>query len=201
MTGEISSDQAPRFQFIDISSSHARKDARAHVMREFMRMKREEQPDVETPAKTSRKRPKKLAKENAAQVSASKRGRLQETIEDPKDLSTSESDVSAHQSTASDASSSLDAETTLVKRANMRVVTSRSGSPQSPVDASRRDPFQAFPMRLDEEDLPLVDHCESALRIPEAASTVLTRCVRHHRCARAHVQLQRDETEIRSPHV
>jgi len=58
MDSEGSSDQGARFQFIDISSTNARKEARAHVMREFMRQKREEQPDSQK-LKKVRKRSKK----------------------------------------------------------------------------------------------------------------------------------------------
>ena len=162
MEGEKSTDQGPRFQFIDISSSNARKEARAHVMREFMRQKREEQPDASKPAKLPRKRQKVPAEKPAGQVKAVKlkKDRAKGDVTVSGESSQTESDGSAHpDSCHSDSPSNPASETTLARRPSMRLVTARSTSPHSPVDANRRDPFSAFPMRLDEEDLPLVDHC------------------------------------------
>jgi hypothetical protein len=157
MDSEGSSDQGARFQFIDISSTNARKEARAHVMREFMRQKREEQPNSQKPKK-ARKRSKKPAEQSTRNPN--------DTVE-KKDSSAGETEsdasVTVQKSTVPETSSHRgDGETALVRRPSMRLSTSRSrsGSPQSMVDASRRDPFQSLPMWLDEEDRPLVDHCQ-----------------------------------------
>lgn len=163
MDSEGSSDQGARFQFIDISSSNARKEARAHVMREFMRQKREEQPDAQKATKRVRKRTKKSAEASGA----AKRNRVQDTREEKRESSSSEggSDSSGsapQEPTASEGSSHPGGDIVLVRRPSMRLTTSgsRSNSPQSMVDANRRDPFQSLPMWLDEEDCPLVDHCK-----------------------------------------
>jgi hypothetical protein len=166
MDSEGSSDQVARFQFIDISSTNARKEARAHVMREFMRQKREEQPDSQKP-KRLRKRLKKPVEQSTQGLVTPKRARKPSDTVEKKESSAgeTESDVSvtALQKTAvSKTSSPRGGDTALVRRPSMRLATSRSrsGSPQSMVDASRRDPFQSLPMWLDEEDRPLVDHCQ-----------------------------------------
>lgn len=164
MNGDISSEQGPRFQFIDISSTNARKEARAHVMREFMRQKREE--NIEGPKLVKpRKRQKVPAEKAIGQVKAPKKNRIALKSHGSDESSPNESDGSARpDSTASDASSLQDGSNNrLARRPSMDIVTSRSSSPHSPVDTSRRDPFQALPMRLDEEDLPLVDHCTPVL--------------------------------------
>ena len=169
MDGEGSSDPGGRFQFIDISSSNARKEARAHVMREFMRQKREEQPDSQKATKKVRKRTKKAVEQSSEASEVAKKKRVQKGVGDKKDSSLveTESDSSAsalQESSASENLSHPDGDTRLVRRPSMRLSTSRSrsGSPQSMVDASRRDPFQSLPMWLDEEDRPLVDHCKSS---------------------------------------
>lgn len=78
MDSEGSSDQGTRFQFIDISSSNARKEARAHVMREFMRQKREEMPETPKATKEARKRTKKPAEPSSeASEMAKKKKRVQ----------------------------------------------------------------------------------------------------------------------------
>ena len=169
MDSEGSSDQGARFQFIDISSSNARKEARAHVMREFMRQKREEQPESQRAARKVRKRTQKPVDQSTEASVATKRNRVQKGTDDKKESSPieteSDSSLSALQeSTLSENISHPDGDTVLVKRPSMRLSTSqsRSGSPQSMVDASRRDPFQSLPMWLDEEDRPLVDHCKTS---------------------------------------
>ena len=167
MDSEGSSDQGARFQFIDISSNNARKEARAHVMREFMRQKREEKPDSQKPKKV-----RQLSKEPAEQSTPvseipTRSPKPRDTVE-KKDPSAGETESDAsvtalQKSTVSETSSHRgDGDTALVRRPSMRLSTSRSrsGSPQSMVDASRRDPFQSLPMWLDEEDRPLVDHCQ-----------------------------------------
>jgi hypothetical protein len=164
MDSEGSSDQGTRFQFIDISSTNARKEARAHVMREFMRQKREEQPNPQTPKKV-RKRSKKPV-EQSTQGSEKPARNPNDTVKKDSSAGETESDASVtvrQKSTVPEASSHRgDGDTALVRRPSMQLSTSRSrsGSPQSMVDASRRDPFQSLPMWLDEEDRPLVDHCQ-----------------------------------------
>ena len=167
MESEGSSDQAARFQFIDISSSNARKEARAHVMREFMRQKREEQPDSQKVTKKVRKRTKKSGELSAEASVATKRNRVQTGADGKKESSPleTESDSSMsvmQESTASETLSHPGVDTVLVRRPSVRLSTSRSRScsPHSMVDASRRDPFQSLPMWLDEDDRPLVDHCK-----------------------------------------
>jgi hypothetical protein len=166
MDSEESSDQGARFQFIDISSTNARKEARAHVMREFMRQKREEQPNSQKPKKV-RKRSKKPVEQSTQGSETPKRGQKPNDTVEKKDSSAGETEsdasVTVQKSTVPETSSHRgDGETALVRRPSMRLSTSRSrsGSPQSMVDASRRDPFQSLPMWLDEEDRPLVDHCQ-----------------------------------------
>jgi hypothetical protein len=168
MDSEGSSDQGVRFQFIDISSTNARKEARAHVMREFMRQKREEQPNSQKPKKV-RKRSKKPMEQSTQGSETPKRTRKPNDTVDKRDSSggETESDTSItvlqEESTVPETPPHrADGDTALVRRPSMRLSTSRSrpGSPQSMVDASRRDPFQSLPMWLDEEDRPLVDHCQ-----------------------------------------
>jgi hypothetical protein len=166
MDSEGSSDQGARFQFIDISSSNARKEARAHVMREFMRQKREEMPEIPKATKKSKKRTKKPAEPSSEASDVAKKKRVQAESSGQKEiyLVRTESDSSASappESSAPDKVSHAEGEKLLVKRPSIRLSTSRSrsGSPQSMVDASRRDPFQSLPMWLEEEDRPLVDHC------------------------------------------
>jgi outer membrane biosynthesis protein TonB len=170
MDSEGSSDQGARFQFIDISSSNARKEARAHVMREFMRQKREEQSDSVKATKKARKRTKRPVDQSSEALEVAKRKRVQQVIDGKQKSSPvkTESDSSAsalQESSALEKLSHPDGDTVLVRRPSMRLSTtrSRSGSPQSMVDASRRDPFQSLPMWLDEEDRPLVDHCQLSL--------------------------------------
>src|SRR5271163_1729154 len=163
MDSEGSSDQGARFQFIDISSTNARKEARAHVMREFMRQKREEQPDSQK-LKKVRKRSKKPVEQGP--VTPKRAQKPNDTVEKKESSAgETESDSSVttlQKSTVSETSSPRGGGTALVRRPSIRLSTSRSrpGSPQSMVDASRRDPFQSPPMWLDEEDRPLVDHCQ-----------------------------------------
>jgi hypothetical protein len=177
MDSEGSSDQGARFQFIDISSSNARKEARAHVMREFMRQKREEMPETPKATKKSKKRTKKPADASAEAAEVAQKKRVQAESGGQKEiyLVRIESDSSASappESSAPDTVSHAEGDRWLVKRPSIRLSTSRSrpGSPQSMVDASRRDPFQSLPLWLEEEDRPLVDHCP-LLFIP----TTLTR--------------------------
>lgn len=207
MDSEGSSDQGARFQFIDISSSNARKEARAHVMREFMRQKREEMPETPKATKKSRKRTKKPAEPSseASEVATKKKKkRVQAESGGQKEiyLVRTESDSSASaspDSSAPDKVSHAEGGKLLVKRPSIRLSTSRPrpGSPQSMVDASRRDPFQSLPMWLEEEDRPLVDHCPLFIPATLKAELLLTRCIRHHCRPRAHVQLQRHATQVR----
>jgi hypothetical protein len=167
MDSEGSSDQGARFQFIDISSSNARKEARAHVMREFMRQKREEQPNSQKPKKV-RKRSKNPVEQSTQGSETPKRAQKADDAVEKKDSSAGETESDAsvtvlQKSTVPETSSHRgDGKAALVRRPSMRLSTSRSrsNSPQSMVDASRRDPFQSLPMWLDEEDRPLVDHCQ-----------------------------------------
>ena len=166
MDSEGSSDQGARFQFIDISSTNARKEARAHVMREFMRQKREEQPDSQK-LKKVRKRSKKAVEQSTQGPVTPKRARKPNDTVEKKESSAGETESDAsvaalQKSTVSEASSPQSGDMALVRRPSIRLSTSRSrpSSPQSMVDASRRDPFQSLPMWLDEEDRPLVDHCQ-----------------------------------------
>jgi hypothetical protein len=167
MDSEGSSDQGARFQFIDISSSNARKEARVHVMREFMRQKREEQPDCLKTAKKVRKRTKKAVEPSSEASDGAKKKGLQKGAGDGEESSPVETESDSSASVLQKPSkakklSPPDGDTVLVRRPSMQLSTSRSrpGSPQSMVDASRRDPFQSLPMWLDEEDRPLVDHCQ-----------------------------------------
>jgi hypothetical protein len=167
MDSEGSSDQGARFQFIDISSTNARKEARAHVMREFMRQKREEQPDSQKPKKVRKRSKKPVEPSTQGSVTPRRAPKPNDTVEKKESSAgETESDASVtalRKSTVSETSSHRSGgDTGLVRRPSMRLSTSRSrsGSPQSMVDASRRDPFQSLPMWLDEEDRPLVDHCQ-----------------------------------------
>ena len=197
MEGEKPPDQGPRFQFIDISSTNARKEARAHVMREFMRQKREEQPDAPKPAKAPRKRQKAPAENPTGKVKAVRvrKDLVKGKVQGSGESSLTESDTSAQpDSCPSDTPSNP--ETRLARRPSMRLVTSRSSSPHSPIDASRRDPFSAFPMKMDEEDLPLVDHCTPSPSLPKQTDRLLTCSSRHHGRSRTDVQFQRRAPQV-----
>ena|SRR2546423_436985 len=168
MDSEGSSDQGARFQFIDISSSNARKEARAHVMREFMRQKRGEQPHSQKAPKKVRKRTKKTVEQSTETSDATKGNHVAEGSDDKKESSPNETESDSSVSTLQESATSQslsrpDGDCILVKKPSMRLATShsRSGSPQTMVDASRGDPFQSLPMWLEEEDRPLVDHCKA----------------------------------------
>jgi hypothetical protein len=193
MDSQGSSDQGARFQFIDISSTNARKEVRAHVMREFVRRKREEQPDSQKPKKV-RKRSKQPVEQSTQGSATPKRARKPNDTVEEKESSAGETESDAsvtalQKSTVSKTSSPRGGDTALVRRPGMRPATSRSrsGSPQSMVGASRRDPFQSLPMWLDEEDRPLVDHCQLYPVKWLRAYKALTYCPRYQRRPGTHV--------------
>ena len=182
-----------QFEFIDITSSNARKKARAHVMRQFMRQKRGDRSDqdsvpeevsdeegavVRNPVRKRRNIDNGGSRESAqaeteykeqAAVGISKLDKL----ESPTTRSSTSKDSSRQtRSDGSVSSESPSRKIQLAENSRMRFSkNSRSSSPQSQIDGSKRDPFQSFRMRLSYEDMPLVDHCK--LRV---SPKTLTRC-------------------------
>jgi hypothetical protein len=130
----------------------------------FMRQKREEMPESLKATKKSRKRTKKPVEPSSEALEVAKKKRVETDAGGMKELSLVETESNSsvlRASSASEKVSQAEGDNQLVKRPSIRLSTSRSrsGSPQSMVDASRRDPFQSLSMWLEEEDRPLVDHC------------------------------------------
>jgi hypothetical protein len=175
MAGNDPPNSAPRFEFVDVSSINARKQARVHVMREFMRQKREDQitsgdGSEDNPIASSKKtrRKKRAAQKDLALDSekAVKKPPSQRptTTNAPAGPPMPEPSFEEHRSTENESADTDSSDLSrqageLIRRTRQEMQRSKSTSPQRYLDSNKRDPFQAFPMRLDEEDLPLVDHC------------------------------------------
>lgn len=136
-------EQPYQFSFIDVSSKDARKQARSHVMREFMRAKRSED---ENTAQLSLDR-------RDSQVSVRSNSGTRQSIEVRHPRKTrSAVGISVGRKDADEARHRQ-----LVARRSNSSDSSRSQSPTGTL-TGERDPFQTLPMRLDKEDFGLVDH-------------------------------------------
>ena len=126
-------------------------------MREFMRQKREERTPIGEEGPSSQGVRKRQKASTRRTIATTKKGSAKGEGQDDADSDVTERDDGASSEHDSDRAADNNRLLTCTPSSLSR---RRSHSPQGMLDASRRDPFQAFPMRLDEEDLPLVDHCK-----------------------------------------
>lgn len=203
----ISQSEPTRFEFVDVSSTNARKQARAHVMREFMRQRRKERNEgIELPpsAKVEKRAaspmdstPPRPAKSRASRDKTSEKSpksslgrkatppRARTTSPAPRTMTALQGPAfppalamaerrgivrmqfhgdSIYQSPAEE-------KTGLLRRESLGPIPPRSvtRSPRPIGDSSSSlwscpegSVLQTDPVILDEEDLPLVEHCELA---------------------------------------
>lgn len=133
-------EQPYQFSFIDVSSKNARKQARSHVMREFMRTKRGEDEGARS---TALVRSGSQASENSGSPGQTKPPRKKRSVVA----------LGADQDGADEARHRQ----LVARRSTSSLNSSRSQSPTGPL-TGERDIFHSLPKRLDKEDFGLVDH-------------------------------------------
>ena len=191
--------QTTRFEFVDVSSTNARRQARAHVMREFMRQRRKERNDgvdpvdrpkpedlaastelIRKPVKSKLRFPKDRqqstdhAEEKVAFLSPDepKPKKLPPTSDFQGPEFSAELQLAEQkglvrkgwiESYSLQSSSNKDSflpsastQSSIPDRSNSR---SPVGRAQSPLTMPSRYSTHSFPVVLDDEDVPLVDHC------------------------------------------
>ena len=137
-------EQPYQFSFIDVSSKDARKQARSHVMREFMRAKRSEDENTTQPT----------VDRWESQVSgrSSSATRQSTGLKNPRKIRSAVGLGLGRKDTDEARNRKI-----VARRSNSSSDSSRSQSPTGTL-TGMRDPFQTLPMRLDKEDFGLVDH-------------------------------------------
>jgi hypothetical protein len=158
--------------FIDARDSDARRKARSHVMREFMRHKRWEEDTAVDPRARNNLRDTLVLRSQSPSPDSSLAS-LGILIPLNQDSSEDESFIplDARQSPENENNSLAQQDTERRRQEEdnafdetaLRMLVRRHSNPDSSFSASRSDPFSSLPIKILEKDRVLVDHCLSIL--------------------------------------